>query len=109
LFLAGLTEKKTPRELKEVCYDIAKTLVAFANGDGGELFVGIEDNNSITGIPYSDDKISAILKAPENYVMKETPLPLKRASLIDYNGKKIAYFSVSKGNKCFSNVIANLF
>jgi len=26
---------KTSREVKDVCYDIAKTLVAFANADGG--------------------------------------------------------------------------
>jgi ATP-dependent DNA helicase RecG len=97
--LAGRTDKKIARDIKEVCYDIAKTLVAFANADGGELFVGIEDDASITGLPYNEEKVSAILKAPENYVLHETPLPLKRASLIDYNGKKIAYFSVAKGAK----------
>src|SRR6218665_30116 len=88
-----------PRDPKEVCYDIAKTLVAFANADGGELFVGIEDDNTVTGLPYLEEKISVILKAPENNVMTETPLPLKRVSLIDYNGKKVAYFSVEKGSK----------
>jgi ATP-dependent DNA helicase RecG len=95
----GPSQNKAPRDIKEISYDIAKTLVAFANADGGELFVGIEDNNSISGIPHPEDKVSAILSAPENYVMKETPLPLKRASLIDYHGKKIAYFSVEKGSK----------
>ena len=95
----GPSENKTARDLKEICYDIAKTLVAFANADGGELFVGIEDNNTISGIPHNADKISTILLAPENYVLRETPLPLKRASLIDYNGKKIAYFSVEKGSR----------
>lgn len=97
--LEGAPNQKTPRDTREVCYDIAKTLVAFANADGGELFVGIEDDNSVTGLPYPEDKISVILKAPENNVMRETPLPLKRASLIDYNGKKVAYFSVEKGSK----------
>lgn len=97
--LEGHSDNKTPREIKEICYDIAKTLVAFANADGGELFVGIEDDNSITGLPHKEDKISTILNAPVNYVLKETPIPIKRASLIDYNGKKIAYFSVEKGSK----------
>jgi len=97
--LEGHADIKVARDIKEVCYDIAKTLVAFANADGGELFVGIEDNNTITGLPYKEDKISAILKAPENYVLKETPLPVKRASLINYDDKSIAYFSVDKGAK----------
>ncbi|MFH1005788.1 MAG: ATP-binding protein [Bacteroidota bacterium] len=95
----GPSNNKTPRDIKEICYDIAKTLVAFANADGGELFIGIEDNNAITGLPHSEDKISSILNAPNNYVLQETPLPLKRASIIDYDSKKIVYFSVEKGSK----------
>ena len=97
--LEGPPDNKTSRDIKEVCYDVAKTLVAFANADGGELFIGIEDNNAVTGLPYSDEKNAAILKAPYSNVLTDTPLPLKRASLIDYNGKKVAYFSVEKGSK----------
>ena len=97
--LEGPPGNKTSRDIREVCYNIAKTLVAFANADGGELFIGIEDDNTVTGLPYSNDKNSAILKAPESYVLRETPLPVKRASLIDYDGKKVAYFSVEKGSK----------
>ena len=95
----GLPDHKVPRDIREVCFDIAKTLVAFANADGGELFVGIEDDNTVTGLPYTDGKNSHILKVPENNVLRETPLPLKRASLIDYQGKKVAYFSVEKGSR----------
>jgi ATP-dependent DNA helicase RecG len=97
--LEGPPANKKPRDIKEVCYDIAKTLVAFANADGGELFIGIEDDNTITGLQYSDDKNSVILEASKTYVLSTTPLPLKRCSLIDYNGKKVAYFSVEKGSK----------
>jgi len=97
--LEGPPDHKTSRDIKEVGYDIAKTLVAFANADGGELFIGIEDDNTVSGLPYPDDKNSVILKAPENYILRDTPLPLKRASLVDYHGKKVAYFSVEKGSK----------
>lgn len=97
--LEGPPSNKTPRELKEICADIAKTLVAFANADGGELFVGVEDNHSVTGIPHPIDKLDRIQTAPEIYVLPETPLPLKRAVIIDYNGFKVAYFSVEKGSK----------
>jgi ATP-dependent DNA helicase RecG len=97
--LDGPPNKKSPRDIKEVCEDIAKTLVAFANADGGELFVGIEDDNSITGLSYPEEKLSQILKAHENYVLKDTPLPIKRATIVDYDGKKLAYFSVEKGTK----------
>jgi len=97
--LEGIPNQKLPREIKDVCNDISKTLVAFANSDGGELFVGIEDDNTVSGLPYNEEKIGKILKAPENYILKDTPLPLKKASIIDYNGLKVAFFSVEKGSK----------
>lgn len=37
----GAPNNKQPRELKEIFADVAKTLVAFANADGGELFIGV--------------------------------------------------------------------
>ena len=95
----GPPDNKKPRDISEVCGDIAKTLVAFANADGGELFIGIEDDNKITGLLYSEDKIKQILKAYESHVLRDTPLPIKKAALIDYNEIKIAYFSVEKGTK----------
>jgi ATP-dependent DNA helicase RecG len=95
----GPPSAKKPRDFKDICYNVAKELVAFANADGGELFIGIEDDNVITGLPHSDEKLNSILSASENYVMKETPLPIKRKSIIDYNGKKVIYFSVDKGSK----------
>ncbi|MFM9947806.1 MAG: ATP-binding protein [Saprospiraceae bacterium] len=94
-------KKQKPRDVKEVCHDIAKTLVAFANADGGELFVGVEDDNRVTGLQYNDEKNEndIILKAPSTHVHQDTPLPIKRATLINYDGLKVAYFSVEKGSK----------
>ncbi len=93
----GEIGNKVPRDINEIKYDIAKTLVAFANADGGELFVGIEDNHSITGLPHKEVHIDAILKSPKDCILRETPVPLKQASIIKYNDKVLIHFSVSKG------------
>jgi ATP-dependent DNA helicase RecG len=97
--LEGLPNDKCSRNTKEICADIAKTLVSFANADGGELFVGIEDNSTVSGIAHSEEKINDILSASERYVMETTPLSVKRKSIIEYSGKKVVYFSVDKGSK----------
>lgn len=94
----GPPSNKTPRDISEIKYDIAKTLVAFANADGGELFVGVEDNHSVTGLPHNQDKINGILNSPKDCILKETPVPIKQASIVDYKGEKVLYFSVSKGS-----------
>lgn len=95
----GAPGSKKPRDLKEIKYDIAKTLVAFANADGGELFIGIEDSNIVTGIPHSEQEIAEILDSYKDCVLRETPLPLKQATQVEFKGHKIIYFSVSKGSE----------
>ncbi len=95
----GPDNKKVPRDTNEIKYDIAKTLVAFANADGGELFVGIEDNNTVTGLPHSENKIEEIRNSYKDCVLRETPVPIKQATTINYNGLIIVYFSVSKGTE----------
>jgi len=95
----GPAGAKKPRQIKEVCSDISKTLVAFANADGGELLVGVEDDGNITGFEYDEDLHKVILEAPKNYVLDSTPLPTTKASLVEIEGKKIAYFSVPKGTE----------
>jgi ATP-dependent DNA helicase RecG len=93
----GLAGSKTSRQIKDVCRDISKTLVAFANADGGELLVGVENDGEITGLDYDDDLIKTILNAPKEFVFKETPLPTTKASIVEVGGMKIAYFSLPKG------------
>jgi ATP-dependent DNA helicase RecG len=93
----GPPDKKVPRRLDEIKYDIAKTLVAFANADGGELFLGIEDDHSVTGLPHNQEQLTRILAAARESILNETPIPLKQASLINYQEKTVVYFSVNKG------------
>lgn len=78
-----------------------KTLVAFANADGGELFVGVEDDGSVTGLQYDDELIKVLLNAPKNYVLKTTPLPTAKASIINYDGKKFYIFPYLKVQNMF--------
>jgi ATP-dependent DNA helicase RecG len=96
--LMGAADKKVSRDVKDVCKDISKTLVAFANADGGELLVGVEDDGSITGVHFSDAGIQALLDAPKKYVLQTTPLPTTKASLAEVEGKKILFFSTPKGS-----------
>ncbi|MCC7004716.1 putative DNA binding domain-containing protein [Candidatus Nomurabacteria bacterium] len=95
----GPSDSKTKRPIKEVCQDISKTLVAFANADGGELIVGVEDDGVITGLEYNTDLLNSLIGAPKSYVLESTPLPTTKAQIVDFNGKKVAYFSVPKGTE----------
>lgn len=95
--LMGPAENKKNRDVKDICKDISKTLVAFANADGGILLVGVEDNGDITGLNYNESSLKALRSAPKNYVLASTPLPSTRSSIVEIDGKKVLFFSVQKG------------
>lgn len=48
-------ENSTTEFKREYIDDIKKTIIAFANCDGGNLYIGIEDNGTVCGINDTDD------------------------------------------------------
>ena len=56
------------RKATEVARDIAETLSAMANADGGELVVGMEDDGEITGVPYIQQRLEVLRNAPRTHV-----------------------------------------
>ena len=53
------TENKTTELKREYVDDIKNTAIAFANCDGGTLYVGIEDDGTVRGV---DDADGAMLR-----------------------------------------------
>jgi ATP-dependent DNA helicase RecG len=95
---AGPPNARVARDIKDVCADVARTLVAFANADGGELLVGVEDDGEITGIAKAD-YADGLLTAPGTHVHRDTPLPTTRTAKVELNGKVVVYFSIPKGTE----------
>lgn len=84
------------RDFKSICRDIGEALVSFANADGGELLVGVEDDTSVTGIPHKEDLIQAMKSAFREYVHSDTPLPSPAVGQVLIDDKCVLYFSVGK-------------
>lgn len=95
----GRPDAKSPRPIRDLMVDIARTLVGFANADGGELLIGVEDDGTITGVPHSDSDVAALLKAPNTHVHADTPLPTPRAVRVFVDGRAVVYFAVAKGTR----------
>lgn len=64
---------------------IAKTLVSFANTDGGRLLIGVKDNGSIAGVR-SDEEFYVIQSASQMYTEPEVAFA---AITHDVNGKQV--------------------
>lgn len=98
--LDGVPGQKQKRPVKDIATNVAQTLVAFANADGGELLVGVEDAGEITGLPnFTDAELALIESAPVTRVHADTPLPGVRKYRLILDGKQILYFSVPKSTQ----------
>lgn len=62
------TGKPKRRRAKDVAWDIAETLAAMANADGGMVIVGVEDDGKPTGVDYPDDRLEILRRAPRTHV-----------------------------------------
>jgi len=56
------------RKAKDVARDIAETLSAMANADGGTLLVGVEDDGIVSGVDYPSDKLKLLLEVPSTLI-----------------------------------------
>ena len=95
--LFGPPGAKKPRPVKDISREIAEALVAFANADGGELLIGVEDDGTVSGLSHSELEIESLLHAPDSHVMTGQHLPLLIAAQIRLDEKNILFFSVAKG------------
>lgn len=95
--LEGRPDNKKPRLTKKVCEDIAEALVAFANTDGGELIIGVEDDTTITGVPHSEEDIEVMLCAVNSHILQGQELPMVYNLKMAFDNKIILFFQVDKG------------
>jgi ATP-dependent DNA helicase RecG len=93
----GRPDDKQKGDITKLCRYIGEALVAFANADGGDLLIGVEDDGCITGIPHSESNIKTMLQATKTHIHANNPLPLSIATKIEIDNKLVLFFSVDKG------------
>ena len=83
--------QKKLRKARDVARDVAETLSAMANADGGILALGIEDDGTVTGFHYPEKRWNVILEAPRRLVSP----PLKASyRWVELDGKQVLVFEV---------------
>jgi len=76
------------------CRKIARSLVAFANTDGGRLLIGVKDNGAISGIR-SDEEKHMIQTAAQMYCKPEVKFTAKEWNI---NGKTVLEVIIPKSD-----------
>lgn len=80
------------RKARNVARDVAETLSAFANADGGTLLLGVDDNGNVSGVSFPEDKILVIRNALRNLIKPSLRATIKETV---FQGKRLFIFSVN--------------
>jgi len=92
-------ENLTTEFKREYTEEIKKTIVAFANTAGGTLYIGINDDKTITGVINPDDTLLQITNVVRSAIKPDITL------FVDYKKEKIGKVvviavTVQKGTAC---------
>lgn len=84
-------------ELKEIYIeDIKKEIIAFANSNGGKLYIGVNDDGIITGLSDPDDVILKISNSCRDSVKPDITMFLSYRTISE-EGKSIVEVTVQRG------------
>ncbi len=73
---------------------IVREIVAFANTNGGKLFIGVDDNGVLQGLKFADEDEFVLARAIEKYCFP--PIKYKVERVLIENDKEILIFSIEK-------------
>jgi len=84
-------------ELKEVVVDdIKKEIIAFANCDGGKLYIGVRDDGTVAGLNDPDDVSFQISNMVRDAIKPDVTMFLHYETIVE-DGKEIAAVDIQRG------------
>ena len=69
------------RPVRDVAWDVAETLAAMANADGGALVLGIEDDGAVSGADYPEDRLKILRSAPKTHIKPAVKARIREGKL----------------------------
>lgn len=84
---------------------LAMTVVAFANADGGDIAIGIEDKGDVTGIDGYEANVNELLKVPFDYCVPTVSVDTEIMDCTDAGGNPnhILIMHVLQSNQLHAN------
>lgn len=91
-----LIEGKTVEFKREYVDDIKKTVAAFANSEGGTIYIGINDDGSVCGVPDADAAMLRVMNTVRDAIRPDVMMFVD-CDHVDMDGKPVVVVSVQRG------------
>ena len=91
-----MIENKTTEFKREYLDDIKYVVVAFANTDGGKLYIGINDDGSVLGVENADDTMLRLTNMIQDVVRPDVTMFVD-CSIEIIDGKSVVVLTVQRG------------
>lgn len=91
-----LTESGSVELKRKYVDDIKKTVIAFANGDGGTVYIGVEDDGTVTGVEDPDGTMLQAANALRDAIRPDVTL-FVACNAEELEGKTIVTLRVQRG------------
>ena len=84
---------------------LAITIIAFANADGGQIALGVEDDGSLTGVDGKTDHVNELLRASFDYCVPSIATSTEYMEVTDEEGKQnhIILMSIPQSMRVHAN------
>lgn len=92
MFKGSLEKGRRRKSMRTVAQEVAESLSAFANSDGGTLLAGVEEGGGVLGLDCSEEQLQQIADTPRNLVK---PALSPKVERIDYEGEILLKFKVA--------------
>lgn len=91
-----LAESKTIEFKREYTDEIKKTVIAFANTDGGRIYIGVEDDGSVIGVADIDDVTLKVTNTIRDSIRPDVTLFVE-TDVEEMDGKSVVIVNVQRG------------
>lgn len=92
----SLLENKTTEFKREYMDDIRYAVIAFANTDGGKLYIGINDDGTVCGVENLDDTILRLTNMIRDVIRPDVTM-FTDCNIQSSEGKNIVVLTVQRG------------
>ena len=89
-------ESKTLEYKREYIDEIKYTVVAFANTDGGKLYIGMEDNEQVCGVADPDGTMLRVTNIIRDSIRPDVTM-FTEVSVTEIEGKPVVVVQVQRG------------